>query len=55
MQVHYKVVLIAAVNNSVFASLSLCYVKYLNLLFNFTVFEFCRVDSWILMFCYLDY
>jgi hypothetical protein len=32
-------VLIAAVGNSVFASLRLCFEKYLNMLYNFTLWH----------------
>jgi len=33
MEMHFEVVLIAAVRNFVFVSLNLCYILYLNLLF----------------------
>ena len=49
MEIHFEVVRIANVRNTVFASLRLCYVKHRNLLFNFTVDGF--VDLWIIKFC----
>jgi len=40
MEMHFEVLRIAAFKNSVFASLSLCYVKYLHVSCIFTIWEF---------------
>ena len=51
---YFEILRIAGVRNSVFSRLSLCYVKYLKFLCNFTVWGFCRVDYWILNFVILS-
>ena len=52
MEMHFDVVRIVAFKNSFFPSLNLCYVKYLNVSYIFTVWGFCMVDCWILKFYY---
>ena len=53
-EMRFEIVRIAAFINSVFSSLNLRYVKYLNVSFNFTLWVCYRVDYWILKFCYLE-
>jgi hypothetical protein len=49
----FRFLRIAAVRNSAFASFRLCYVKYLNMLCNFTVEDFV-VQIFLLYWVWLD-